>query len=126
MFSKELSFNSFLTLGGCSGLQRTESQQFLGGCSSLQRTDLVTVSSLGRCGVSKELILTVSILGGCRGLQRTDMSQQFLLWAGCGSLHQGTQFLTVSILAGCGSLSKELIFNSFFLGGCGGLQRTDL
>ena len=38
-------------------------------------------------------------------LKRTDFSQ-FLLWDGV-------------------LVSQELIFNSFYLGGCGGLERTD-
>ena len=52
--------------------------------------------------VLQELIFTVSTLEGCGGLERTDFSQ-FLLWDGV-------------------LVSQELIFNSFYLGGCGVLK----
>ena len=45
------------------------------------------------------------MLGGCGGLERADF-YQFLIWEEIGVL-------------------KELIYNSFFLGRCGGHERTD-
>ena len=35
---------------------------------------ILTVSTLGGCGVLKELILTVSTLGRCGSLERTDFN----------------------------------------------------
>ena len=46
----------------------------LGGCSGLERTDFNSFY-FGDCvAVLKELILTVSTLGGCSGLERTDFN----------------------------------------------------
>ena len=58
----ELIFNSF----------------YLGGCGGLERTDFLTVYTLGRCGVLKELIFN-----------------SFFTWSRCGGL-EIPDFLTVS------------------------------
>ena len=76
----------------------------MGGCGGLEVTGFFTVSTSGKSG----------------GFVRTDF-EQLILWEGVVVLKE--LILTISTLRQCGTL-KALIFNSFYVWRCGGLERT--
>ena len=84
-----LLISSFKSLIGCSGLERTDFEQFLLWEGMVVLKELILNSFyFGRVWWSwKDWFWRVSTLGGFGGLQRTD-SEQFLLWGGCGGLER--------------------------------------
>ena len=81
--------NSFSTLGGCGGLERTDFEQFLLWEGVMVLKELILNSFyFGRVWWSwKNSFWTDSTLGGCGGLERTDF-EQFLLWEGMAGLER--------------------------------------